>query len=137
MSAEMVIDTSVVFKWFSPTDEPGTPEALGLLDAHAAGDLKLIAPSTLPVELANGLRYVPLDGSAVKRALTALELAHIRTFDCTGGLLASAVELAVDHDITVYDALFLALALERTCILATADRRAFSNMRLPVDVRLL
>ena len=41
----------------------------------------------------------------------------------TQGLLAPALELAVATDRTVYDCMYLALAIDRKCRLTTADER--------------
>jgi predicted nucleic acid-binding protein len=38
---------------------------------------------------------------------------------------------------SIYDALFLALAEELDCPLITADRKAFADIDTPVEIRLI
>ena len=108
-----------------------------LLEDHLTGARELIAPATLPVELANALRYSPMQLATVVEITSEFDLAHIGLFSCTSARLSSAVGLAFEHGITVYDALFLALAIERECPLLTADRKAFGNLTSLTEIRIL
>ena len=47
----VVVDASVVVKWFVSEDESGVAEAAALLADHAAGHLRLVAPALLAHEL--------------------------------------------------------------------------------------
>jgi len=134
---EIVVDTSVAFKWFITLGEDAVDEATQLLSAHLAGHVSLIAPASLPLELANGLRYSPVTQSDVLELIGTLDLTHIELFDLTPTRLAEATSLAYEHGITVYDAVFLALAVERDCELVTADRRAFGAISTTADVRIV
>lgn len=44
-------------------------------------------------------------------------------------ILARAFELAVEHDITVYDALFIALAIQLKARLITTDRELYKKLK--------
>jgi len=46
-----------------------------------------------------------------------------------GSLVESALEIAVSFGRTVYDSLYLTLALSRQCQLVTADRRLYNSLR--------
>lgn len=52
---EVVLDSSVVVKWFST--EIKTGEALKLRDSYIQGSLKLTVSEILIAEVANALRY--------------------------------------------------------------------------------
>jgi predicted nucleic acid-binding protein len=41
----------------------------------------------------------------------------------SGSLIESAIQIALEMDRTVYDSVYLALAVERDCVMVTADRR--------------
>jgi len=137
VTPEIVIDTSVAFKWFVGYGENGLDEAGALLLAHRQFEIDLIAPATLPVEIANTLRYVLADRDDTIGFLADLESAHIRLFPPTFSLVSSAAVRAIETNMGVYDALFLALAEERQCPLATADRKAFESIESPVEILLL
>jgi predicted nucleic acid-binding protein len=83
----------------------------------------LLAPSHFRAEIANallrGVRLEPLDVSARLRQLFA---AGVDLIDRGFEGLAEAVELAARHRLTVYDASYLALALDLQGELATTDR---------------
>lgn len=85
-----------------------------------------VAPDHLMAEVANTLwRYAMRDGFSSNNIAKGLR--QIRLL-CTQllpsqNLLPGAIDLAVAHRHSVYDCLYLALALERREPLATADRR--------------
>ena len=90
----------------------------------ASGDLVLVPPH-FPVEVANGL----LRGTTIKSIATVMEL--VRELYATGvdvadrGLrgIEGALRLAAEHDLTVYDAAYLDLAVDIDAELATRDGR--------------
>jgi predicted nucleic acid-binding protein len=138
MVRRAVVDTSVAFKWLCPRDEHGTEEAASLLYAHRAGDVALCAPATFLVELANAVRcsphFAPEDTLTTIRELEKLAIA---VADATPERLAAAAGLSYEHKMSLYDALFLALAEELECPLVTADRKAFANLDTKVEIRLI
>lgn len=137
MNTPVVVDTSVAFKWVSHEGEDSVAEAVELLNAHLAHDILLVAPNTLPVEVANGLRYSGLGEADVLEALEAVDGLHLELVEVDRNRLARATSLAYAHNMTVYDALFLALAEELGGPLVTADRRAFAGIATSAEIRLL
>ena len=118
MSA-VVVDASVAVKWFCP--EPHAQAAHRVL----GGRRVLLAPELIWAEVANVL------WKRVQRAELTQEVAQqiLRDFkrfplqtSPINALLEPAWQLAVQRRITVYDALYLALAVSRECKLVTADR---------------
>jgi predicted nucleic acid-binding protein len=131
-----VVDSSVAFKWFA--EEPGSETAGELLRSHRDEETALTAPALLRIELANALRYAGLATDELRTALGTLSRFHLDLVEPDDELLASACRLALDHGLTVYDALFLALAVDRRCPLVTADRKAFGKIPASVcEIRLL
>jgi predicted nucleic acid-binding protein len=124
---ELVVDSSVAFKWLAPHPEEGADAAWELLGAHARGELVLIAPALLPFEVTNALRYSGLGQGSLLRAVRALSEVDLSLVVPDGDLLEAASRIALVHDLTVYDASFAALAAERGCELVTADRQAFAG----------
>jgi predicted nucleic acid-binding protein len=134
---ELVIDTSVVCKWFLEEGETSVEMAGELLHQHLVGTTLLIAPASLPLELANVLRYSDMNDSTMQQTLEDFHFAHLELFELTQNRLEAASLLARRHKISVYDAVFLALAQERECPLVSADRKAFSGIETDVEIRLL
>lgn len=133
----VVVDSSVAFKWFHPSNEQRVDEANALLYGHETGSILLAAPINLHEELANALRYSSLPRDEVMEIVEGLDEWRIKLFEPTPSRLTSATALAYQHNVSVHDALFLALAEELQCPLVTADRRAFAGIETEVEIRLL
>lgn len=134
----LVVDSSVAFKWLARVDEEGVDEALDLLAGQRSGSLLLTAPTLLHVELASSLRnHKHLCEEETAIAVEELDSFHVVLLDSTPARLAAATRLSYRHGISVYDALFLALAEELQCPLVTADRRAFGSLESSIEIRLL
>lgn len=117
------VDSSVAFKWFCSEDEPSVDEAIGLLADHAAGRLTLVAPAHLPAEVLNALACRPrMNAEGLATAAEGLAESEVLFPAWDVALLADAARLARAHRLTVYDALFPALAIQLQCELVTADR---------------
>jgi predicted nucleic acid-binding protein len=132
----MVVDTSVAFKWFGGWGEGGLDAAGELLVAHRRRELQLIAPSTIAVEIANTVRYLVPIADALE-LLAEFEATHLELHDTTPDLVRRATLRAGQTGMGVYDALFLALAEQHDCALATADHKAFADVETPIQIRLL
>jgi len=90
----------------------------------------LRAPDLLLWEVANALTL----GRRLKPADVSEALTHLRGLDLDlknvqWSTLQSAVMIAAATDATVYDAYYLALALESGGVLVTADERFLRNAR--------
>lgn len=113
-----VVDASVGLKWFVP--EPHQTDAMRLQDP--ACDLH--APTLFDVELANilwkKLRRGHLTRAEADFALGQLPLLPL-TRHAEGPLLPMAFDLANQTDRTVYDCLYLALAVQLGGRMVTAD----------------
>ena len=122
----LVVDASVAIKFV--IIEKGTPEARDLLPQAYAGDIELVAPSLVRLEVANalwkGLRRGHLAAAEVQSMLEEFLLLPLSIQD-SPELLRPALALACTAGCTVYDATYTALALILGCRLVTADRQQF------------
>jgi len=121
---KLVVDASVVIKWFVP--EPLSIEARQILDGYRAGALDLIAPDLLNAELANIVwkkqTFQGLGGDDARSVIDGfrdLVIAFTPTID----IIVDAYSLAITHKRTVYDSLCLALSIREACQFVTADER--------------
>ncbi len=113
-----VVDSSVVVKWFVP--EVYEAEALRVRD----GGTPMHAPNFLDVEVGNILWKKILRGELARAAaddiLAQLPRQAITRHD-SAGLLNEAFEIACRTKRTVYDCLYLALAVQLGGQMVTAD----------------
>lgn len=135
----IVVDASVAAKWLF--EEADSLRAKRLLAEIRDGRLKSLAPEILPAEVASLLSKRVFRG-ALEEVEADLEYEMFR-LTCpeliSNGLLAGpALRLATRYRHPVYDCLYVALAVEASCPLVTADEKLFQAFS-PVfsEIRLL
>ena len=116
----VVIDASVLIKLY--IDEIGSPEAE--LAVKAAD--KVLAPDLLLAETANILwKYVgreklpPEDAHQILADILQMPVRITPSQD----LIEPALRIAIETNRTVYDSLYIALAVQTSTVLLTADER--------------
>ena len=123
MSASFIVDASVGFAWVYQGQ--ATPETDQLLNEVAAG-ATVIVPALWYLEMANILliaqrrhRLTAIQRNAALEKLTAMQF----TVDEEGTrhVFGKTGELAEKYGLTIYDAIYLELALRRSLPLATRD----------------
>lgn len=122
-----VIDAAVAVKWFLP--EPYSDKARTLLDAYNRGVDDLIAPDLLIPEVTNAFwkraeraDITTLEANANLSDLLALGIPLVSSLQ----LAAKALALTHAHKRSVYDCLYLALALDRGCNHISSDERLYN-----------
>jgi predicted nucleic acid-binding protein len=117
---EIVLDSSVVVKWFST--ETKSVEALKLLNSYSQGTVELAISEILICEVANALRYKPdFDKQKWKNALSQLFNLHMNTIHLNEDLTNRTGEIAYEGNVTFYDALPIAIAEHKKTVCITAD----------------
>jgi predicted nucleic acid-binding protein len=119
-----VVDASVVLKWFLPESDSAAADFL--LEKFLNDEVELIAPDLMLVETASALWKRVLvrkelsdqEATLIYRDLLTLPISLISS----GTVSESAFSIALKHNHSVYDAIYCALAHERTCDFVTADR---------------
>jgi predicted nucleic acid-binding protein len=129
---EIVLDSSVVVKWFSSETKSG--EALKLLDSYIQGTAELTISEILICEIGNALRYKPdYDIQKWKTALAQLYNLHMNLTHQTEDLATRTGEIAYEGKVTFYDALPVAIAENRKTICITADEETQFKKLKPKD----
>ncbi len=117
---KVVVDASVAVKWFVP--EIHSEAAARMLDL----ELALFAPDLVVPEFGSILwkkvRRGEVKREEAEEILTAFERLPIEIRP-SSLLVAAACNLAIDLDHSVYDSLYLALAVAEECLLVTADAK--------------
>lgn len=130
-----MVDASVAVKWFIA--EPYSQSALRL----RVGDNEFLAPDLLLPEVGNILwkkvrrrEIAREEGEEILRAFSNAPI----SLHPTGPLMNIAFRIAIETGSSLYDSLYVSLALAEHCVLVTADRKLFSTFRnAPFGAKLL
>jgi predicted nucleic acid-binding protein len=133
-----VVDASVAVKWcLSAREEQLIAQATALLDSYGRGEAEFLVPDLFWPELANALRIaIRKQKIDLPWAQTAygkvgdLAIATVPTFSS----VPEALQLAAGYGGSVYDSLYVVLALHERAELITADERLANALaaRFPV-----
>lgn len=122
----VVVDSSVVIKWY--VNENHTVEAEQLID----GRFELNAPELLLAEVGNivwkKLRNDDIDEQLANFTIESIARQKIYLHSHKE-LFKSAYERAIETRTSVYDWIYLSLALSLSCPFITADRKFFLALR--------
>jgi predicted nucleic acid-binding protein len=120
-----VADASVAIAWVHPAQ--ATAETDAMLARLAAGD-SLVVPALWPLEVANALtvlrRRRKLTPDEARIAIEILrELPVVIDHEAAALAFTRLVDLASKHELTVYDAAYIELAMRRQLPLSSNDAR--------------
>ena len=136
--AGYVVDASVIVKWFLHHQEADRDRALALRDLHITGRSKIHIPRLALLEVLNAIRFSPkADEEAGEMALDTLQDLHLEVKPGDVNALRKANAIAWAYKITIYDALYVALARRLGALLVTADARLAQAPALGVAVTLV
>ena len=134
---DVLADANVVLKWFHEEGEEGVEPARALLELHRDRELAVRMLDLTPYEVGNAL----VRGGAKLRADQVAVVLRAAREICVAVTpsddeLAQAAQLATEHDLTLYDAAYAAVARRRGCVLATHDARLLARGlgALPADL---
>jgi predicted nucleic acid-binding protein len=137
----LVLDAGVAAKWFLPAaGETLADEALQLLCRYSSGQLRFIVPDLFWAEFGNVLwKAVRLGRWTIGAAETAISDLKERKITTVPSLplLESAFAIAAAFDRTVYDSLYVALAVISKAQLVTADERLARALAADFPVKWL
>ena len=125
-----VLDASVVTKWFVERNEPDRERALALKEIHVSGRSIIYVMELTFLEVLNAIRF----GSGTKeeqgaRAIAGLVELQLEIVRTDFPLLRKANAIAWAYKITIYDALYVALAEQVGYPLITADEKMITNLK--------
>jgi predicted nucleic acid-binding protein len=128
---EIVIDASVVLKWYLKDEEWGQ-EAVWFLEQHVAGNMVLFAPTILTYEVLNALLVAERTGRIAEQTtetafegFVELEIEFSDPFVDYSDILS----LARSFHRTVYDASYISLANKKNIDFVTGDKRLYNAVK--------
>lgn len=128
---EIVLDASIAVKWFHEEDD--TLQAEQLEERIARGEIRAVVPPLFFYEVANALTLkAGFDIQDVVEALRVLDALPLQVVDIPQTLLEDAVLIAREYHLSVYDAIYVALAIATDAPLVTTDRKLAAQMSVPI-----
>lgn len=120
-----VVDASLLVKWYIP--EQLSEQAQEIMLSAIKGEASLLAPDLILSEVGNVLwkkgRRGELTPEEIREIADAVIQLSLVTMVSSNVLLPGALEIALTNDRTVYDSLYMALAVAEEAVFVTADRR--------------
>lgn len=133
----IILDSSVIAKWIFP--EESSEIALVINDRFIAGQLSIAAPILLYYEINNilkstfkSLRIKPAEALQAYEDFMKL---NIVTYS-SESLMKKALEIALEFDISSYDASYLALAEELQIPFVTSDQKLLNKVKNKFMIKL-
>lgn len=136
-----VLDASVAIKWSVPAaGENLVAEAFRALDRYTAQELDFIVPDIFWAEIGNilwkGVRQRRWSSDSAE--IAAMEMRNRRfTAFPSEDLLVEALDIAFAYNRTVYDGLYVALAVRTSTDFITADERLANALAAYFPVKWL
>jgi len=128
MGPKIVVDTSVLIKWFKTRGEELLGEAGQLLEEIERHHAEVHVPALLLYEVGNILLLKTRLGlTALDEAVERLEALPFVVAPPATPLFKRALRLGREFGLTFYDASFPALSVELDCPFVTADQRLFER----------
>ena len=137
----LVVDASVAIKWMlASPNERLVPQAVALHERFVRRELEIAVPDLFWSEVANvvwkSIRTQSIsraDGESALRALTQDDYLTVRCL----GFMQSALDIAVKYGRSVYDGMYVALAMQTKTELITADEKLVNALAGNLPVRWL
>jgi len=124
----VVVDACVIVKWF--VDEEHSKVARLLRDSYVNGLVEIAVPALMPYEVLNALKRSGAYGKdELKEIAEVLEDYQFETYELSGDLAKSTIEIAMGKRLTIYDASYVALAGKLETVLYTADDEIIRKIR--------
>ena len=136
-----VLDASVALKWALPAvNEPFVSESLHLLQQYAKGEIDFLVPDIFWAEVGNvlwkGSRQRRWSHETAERIASEMKSQDFPTVPSIA-LMTEALKIAFTYDRSVYDCLYVALAIQFKSELITADERLANALAAYLPVKWL
>ena len=123
-----IVDASIILKWvLEKENEPDHDKATGLLHDWLRGAIGIAAQSLWIYEVANILGRALHDEASQKMKL--LQDLQIAVVDCSEQMIQQCFTWMKEHQVTFYDAAYLAAAYATDAVLLTSDEKFREKMK--------
>jgi predicted nucleic acid-binding protein len=123
----IVLDASVVIKWFKDSDEEYAGLALSIQDKKLSGDIEIIVPDLFFPEVLNAFLTNPgfkkEEIAIIKDSLIKMNMKVVYP---ESEILGDSIIIAKANSLTFYDSLYIATAEAHDAFLYTEDKEILS-----------
>jgi len=124
---QIVIDANIVVKWF--IEEKDSDKALFLRDRYIDGKVEFYVPPLLYFEVLNALKYSQLfEPRELKDAGKSLENYGFKVITIKDAIRNHMIKVALDYDLSIYDAAYLGLSMGLEKLFCTADEKIIKKL---------
>jgi predicted nucleic acid-binding protein len=135
---KIILDANVITKWF--ITEENSDKALSIQKKYVDRKIEIIIPSLLYFEVLNTLKYSSLfDKSELKSVGESLEKYGFTISPIKGEIRDLMIEIAVEYELTIYDAVYVALGEGMGIPFCTNDEKIVKKLpsRLKKNIMIL
>ena len=116
-----VIDASIAVKLFA--EEENSDKAHILMEKFINGQINIIAPELIFLETLNALRYKKFDKINLDSSNKEMFDFQFEIININKDILDKSIDLVQNYNLTIYDAVYAALAEIHNAQLITADNK--------------
>lgn len=128
---EIVVDANIIVKWY--IEEENSDKARILQLKFIEGEIDLLVPSLFYFEVLNALKYSKLfDQKELNQAAESIENYGFTVVTIEEKIREKMVNVALNHDISIYDAAYIALSISLDKMLFTADGKIIKKLPNPL-----
>lgn len=128
----VVVDTSIIYKWITEEDADTNIPALRLLHQFLDGKENIVIPDIVLYELANALSTkTNLTLEEIEQAWNLFGKLNLNVINPSLKFIRKSMIFSRKYHVSVYDASYAVLAMEKNCILLTADSKFVKQINLP------
>ena len=119
----LIVDASVAVKWF--LNEENSDKASKIKDEHISGKIVIIVPDLFFLEVINTLRYKKLNPKKILYTNKSLWEFQLSIHKIDYFLMEKIIDIAIKNNISVYDAVYVAISQLYGVPLVTADKKLY------------
>lgn len=133
----VIADTSIIYKWITEEDTGTDTPVLKLLRQFLDGKENVLILDIVLYELANALSTkTHLTLKEIEQAWNLFERLNLNVINPSLKFIRKSLKFSRKYHVSVYDASYAVLAMEKKCILFTSDSKFVKQITLPF-VKLL
>ena len=119
----LIVDASVAVKWF--IHEENSEKAIKFREDSLSGKFNLIVPELLFLEVINTLRYKKINAEKILYTNKSLWESQFKIHNIDDFLMEKIIDISIKNDISVYDAVYVAISQLYGVPLVTADKKLY------------